>query len=292
MSNKIFVRESYPDLSFYNSSKYKLIISLAQAFFLYLFLIVFVPFGVDNYNPKHETTLYFLTQLFIFPAEILVFSLINEFLIRPLIFKKLSYRRILFWAIWTCVLLSLTTFLFYNIMGNWHDMHLSSAVEFIFNCTSILIFPQIGTFFFFRYKTLQQHFYTILTDRNQSIEDNPMITFAGQGSNDLIVIAATDFIYAQAQDNYVKLYYLLNNQVRKFLIRSSMTNLLESISNPAIIRCHRSYLINLFHVKSIQGGMSNLKLFLSHLDKDIPVSKSYQKTILERLEERNIFLSV
>lgn len=271
-----------PDLSFYNSKKYKLTLCLSTALFFFLFLMFFLPFGVSNYNPRHQYTAQFLLMMLIFSGVTFSFSAFNEFVLRPLIFRSVNYKRIVLWSIWTFVLLGIANFFTYNILGNWHDFRFRSALEFIVNCSSVLVFPTVGTFFYFRFQALQQQVNHVLTNIDTRFDPNQLITFSGQGNNDRIALSLAAFQYARAQDNYVELYYLEQEKLAKFLIRASMVSLAESIANRAIVRCHRSYIVNLYHVKSVIGS-SELKLYLDPFDTVIPVSKSYRDNIMSEL---------
>ena len=271
------------NLSFFNTAKYKLVLSLSMSVFFYLFLTFFLPFGVDNYNPFHEYTLAFLLEIFYFFGVVLSFSLLNEFLLRPLFIRKATRRGIVLWSLWTVILLSTAVFFTYNILGNWHDFHLKSYLGFIVNCTSVFIFPIVGTFFFFRYRSLQQHIDHILTNKEEPITGSELITFNGQGSKDQITLSVSSFLYGRAQDNYVELYYLKQQKPVKFLIRASLGKLSESIEHAAIARCHRSYMVNLFHVNEVSGSRTEINLFLDPLENPVPVSRSYRETIMNRL---------
>ena len=74
---------------FYHSSVYKLVLSFVNGIFLYVFLLVFLPFGVSNYDPNHEYTLEFLLEIGHFVPLVIFLSLFNEFAIKP-IFKRNS----------------------------------------------------------------------------------------------------------------------------------------------------------------------------------------------------------
>ncbi|MCB0840666.1 MAG: LytTR family transcriptional regulator [Bacteroidetes bacterium] len=221
----------------------------------------------------------------LFTAMTFLLSLLNEFILRPLFFQKVTYQRIIIWSIWTFVLLGLANFWVYNIQGNWHDFHLRSAFEFIINCSTVYIFPLAGTFFFYRYHSLQQQFHQELIHKQSTIDPDQLISFVGQGANDRITLSLEDFIYAQSQDNYVELNYLVNGKLSKMLIRVSISQLAETVGNASIVRCHRSFLVNLFHVRSITGNSNGHRLQLNNIEKPIPVSKSYQKETMAFLEQ-------
>lgn len=80
-----------------------------------------------------------------------------------------------------------------------------------------------------------------------------------------------EFLYAEAADNYVKVFYTGEQQ----LIRSTLRQLEETFrGNERIFRCHRTYLVNLDKVIHISGNAQGYKLHLEGVGQVIPVSRS------------------
>ena len=271
------------DFSFYNTLKFKISLSLFLSVFFYLFIIFFLPFGVDNYNPNHQYTAAFLLEIFIFFLPLLIVSLLNEIIIKPFFLKNPTLKKIITWSIWTLLLLSTVIYFTYNILGNWHDFNLNSFLEFLIQVSVVLLFPIVGVFFFFRYKTLQYQIEHILTTKEGFIDANQLIEFKGQGSKDQITISLANFLYGKSHDNYVELYYLENELLKKFLIRTSLSNLSKSLNNLVVVRCHRSYIVNLLRVSAIKGRNREMTLNIDAFHGVIPVSKSYKKPTLDSL---------
>jgi hypothetical protein len=279
----------HQELIFFNTARYKLLLSIAIGLFLFLFLIAFLPFGVSNYDPNHTYTFEFLYEIAQYIPITILSSLINEFGIKSLFRRRLSYTFIIGWTVWSLIFLGLIIFITYNYQGDWHDWKLSSVFGFVFDVSKVLIFPMVGTFFYFRYKALQEKYDTFLTNIDSSIDDKQMILFTGQGTKDKISMMVADFIYAKAQDNYIELHYLKNGQISRFLIRSSLASLYDSLDYDFLIRCHRSFLVNLYNVSSIKGGRNDLRITMSDADEMIPVSKTYVDDTLEGLKKYKRF---
>lgn len=271
-------------LSFFITHKYKWTISISLGLFLYLFMAVFLPFGISNYDPNHRYTADFLLTLAFFMLGTSAMALLNEFLIKPILINSISLLNVVLWSIWLIFILGLTNFFIYNIIGNWHDFSLSSGIDFVLNVSSVFIFPVVGIFFYFKYNALKFQYEQVLTNRDQSVDGKAMLLFQGQGSNEHISLALEDFLYAKAQDNYVELYYVTNQTIQKELLRTTMSKVLKNLHSKWMYRCHRSYMINLFNVRSIKGG-SQTRLYLNHISQPIPVSSSFKEGLLETLKE-------
>ena len=95
-------------------------------------------------------------------------------------------------------------------------------------------------------------------------------------------MAASDFRYAQAQDNYVALHYIRAGQLKTELIRSPLAELLDQAGSQDLARCHRSFVVNLRQVRSYSGG-NPMRLFLDGVEQPLRVSRSYREAILSRL---------
>lgn len=88
---------------------------------------------------------------------------------------------------------------------------------------------------------------------------------------------AEAFLYAEAADNYVKVFY----QGRQQLIRGSLKQLEEELQGEGrIFRCHRTYLVNLDKVIHISGNAQGYKLHLAGVEGVIPVSRALNGEII------------
>ena len=271
--------------SFIHAPRYKWILSLAYGLFLYVFLMLFLPFGVSNYDPDHEYTFKFLLELSVFIPVTFVASLFNEFLFKPFFKIHNSFGFYVLWTIWSMLFLSLVIFTAYNYLGNWHDWKLSSIPGFVFNTSTVLIFPAVGLYYYFRHKSLQEQYDAVLTNAATGIDESLMLEFSGEGTKDRLSVSIRDFIYARAQDNYIELHYKKNDGTSKFLIRSSLSKFHSSLKHDFLIRCHRSYLINLYNVHSIKGNRRELRINMVQSDVVIPVSQTYVDATLKGIRK-------
>ncbi|WP_417942532.1 LytR/AlgR family response regulator transcription factor [Flavobacterium sp. RS13.1] len=83
-----------------------------------------------------------------------------------------------------------------------------------------------------------------------------------------------DILFIEGLKDYVKIYTTDNKFTLTLISLIKLENLL---SNKGFSRIHRSYIINIKHVKSIQKN----KVLIS--DKRIPISESYKNAFFERI---------
>lgn len=96
----------------------------------------------------------------------------------------------------------------------------------------------------------------------------------------------TDFLYAEAQDNYTLISWKDKKQNKEMLLRATLSNIEEQLLENAIYRCHRSYLVN--KEAGFQFKKSENKAYLKHpeFDISIPVSRAKEKELKELLNNK------
>ena len=86
------------------------------------------------------------------------------------------------------------------------------------------------------------------------------------------------------EDCFEDLRYELEGKLLTYLMRCRTTRLEKQLEGTPLVRCHRSFIVNVDNVKLFKREGARVFLVLTHPDaKKIPVSKSYYKTIAERL---------
>lgn len=274
---------------FFLSNSYKWMLSIAMGIFFYLFLIAFLPFGISNYDPNHQYTFHFLSQISTVIIVVAAVSLFNEFLLKPILFRRISFQSVLLWNGFSLVIISLAVFINYNLWGDWHDFRLTSAITFIFQCSSVLIFPMFGVFFYFKQQEYKQVIEELSLNPETSINAEELLTFKGSGINDQISLSVEVFIYAQSSNNYVELFYRKEAGIKKHLIRGTMKQIQESADKEFICRCHRKYLVNLHQVEAVKGAQHNMQLIIPSADVLLPVGKAYSEDLLLQLKKYKNF---
>lgn len=89
-----------------------------------------------------------------------------------------------------------------------------------------------------------------------------------------VKINFSDILFIEGLKDYVKIY---TNDNKYTLTLISLIKLENTLSNKGFARIHRSYIINIKYVKSIQKN----KVLIA--DKRIPISESYKNTFFERI---------
>jgi hypothetical protein len=90
------------------------------------------------------------------------------------------------------------------------------------------------------------------------------------GSGDT-VLRFEQIDYLEAARNYVSVYA----EGREFVVRDTMTNVLQRLSGGPFARTHRSFIVNIDKVKEIRSIDGSQRVFLECGD-DVPMSRGYR----------------
>jgi TolB-like protein/DNA-binding LytR/AlgR family response regulator len=87
----------------------------------------------------------------------------------------------------------------------------------------------------------------------------------------------------EAQENYTRIVWIENEKVLEKLLRITLKKLEDQINDTAIVRCHRSYIINTEAEFTILGNSNGYHLKSKFLNYTIPISRSLGKEIINQL---------
>lgn len=123
----------------------------------------------------------------------------------------------------------------------------------------------------------------IPVDKEWQLLNTPII-LRGDNKKEILVIEPLNLLYLHSADNYIRIFFRKNGEIHSILFRGTLKKLEKSLSAcDFIMRCHKTYLVNLYHVHQIKGNASGLKLYITGIPEPIPVSRSRNKEILKRL---------
>lgn len=88
--------------------------------------------------------------------------------------------------------------------------------------------------------------------------------------------------YIESADNYVQIHYKSIGKIQTMMIRNSMKNIEWRFRDSHLVRCHRSFLVNLDNVQMIKRTEGEVMLdFNEEKIPNIPVSKAYADQVME-----------
>ncbi len=117
-------------------------------------------------------------------------------------------------------------------------------------------------------------------NNNNDTLNSDKIIIKGKGKQDFIRLKNTNLVYIMSSDNYVKIYYVENQEMKSKLIRGSLFEIEKQF--PWLLKTHRSYIINPNHFKHFTKQNNTVTICLS-FGIEIPVSRSMYSIIKQKL---------
>ncbi|MBU3046634.1 LytR/AlgR family response regulator transcription factor [Chryseobacterium indologenes] len=258
-----------------------LLSSLAAGISVYLFLIIFQPFGTENFHHPYKLALLFPYTV-IFGMAFLIMSLSTSK------FNNWNLGAELLKITGTLITGSVFSY-FYNSLflshvalsfGNYFYMLLYSLAVGIPVSTIYILsrYIYLKNFYENTAKTISQH----LAGKQNVLQSDSLTISAGTTK---LVIDEKDFLYVQSMENYCVFYCLENYQPKKHILRISLSKVLPQIETQSIQKCHRSYIVNLGKVKNLRGNAQGYKLYIPDIGFEVPVSRSFIPAVIPRLKQ-------
>lgn len=105
------------------------------------------------------------------------------------------------------------------------------------------------------------------------------------GKEVAISIGLSELICFEANDNYTAIYFLKNNVVKKELRRITLKKIEDQLADiPEVIRCHKSYIINILNVSYVSGNAQGYKFHLEKMEFAIPVSRNFPQAMIDKIK--------
>lgn len=111
---------------------------------------------------------------------------------------------------------------------------------------------------------------------HEKLLEDRKIEIKGEGNYEGLRLQLNDIISIQSSDNYIEVFYLSGDKLKKTLIRNKLSVIDEEF--PELLRAHRSYLINPFHFQQWKTVNGKQNIILSHTI-EVPISKTYQESV-------------
>ncbi len=112
----------------------------------------------------------------------------------------------------------------------------------------------------------------------------PKIIFVAENEKDKLEILPEQLLYIEAADNYSNIVFTEGEKIKKQLIRSSLKRIESQINFDFIVRCHRTFVVNLKNVKNVEGNAAGYKLYFNKDSYFVSVSRNYGNSVLEKLK--------
>ncbi len=253
---------------------------LFTAGFSLLFLNLYTPFGAITVYEVSKTTLLLYTSGVILTGLLIVAlsRIIMYLLLRR--GMELVIWQYLAWVAAEIVAMALFFALFEIVILDDRRTFPDLLGKSIVNTSLTLLLPYGMLWLYFSWRDNKMKL-TELKEQPDGSGQKPMIPLRDEKGVLRLSLKRSDIIYLQGSDNYVTVWYQSQGRIMKFMLRTTLRTLEDELQQEGIIRCHRSYLVNIERVKLIRREKDGLQLELdSTPPSTVPVSRTYMHEVL------------
>jgi len=277
--------------SYLVNKKNTILLMVFVFFFSLLFLNIYTPFNAIGWLGNLSPTKYFIVTLIIiaFGITVLSISRLIMYLLQNMV--NLTYSSYAIWIFGEILVMSALSTL--AIKLGFHDTRdfFTIAPRAMLYISLILFLPYTVSWLYLSLQDKKSHLHRIVQmskyiDEESYWEIQPdkfnLIHFSDDKGTLRLSIKFNNLFYIESSDNYVNIYYENKGKIARFLLRRSLKSIEEGYADYPLIRCHRSYIVNVNKVKVLRKDKEGILLDLDYLDlPDLPVSKTYTEQVIK-----------
>ncbi len=282
--------------SVFTISKQTLLI-FAMAVITVIFITIFRPFRIYesldflvSQKPVHlidstEDAFYLAMTSVVLLGSLMV--LCSRIILVKSMREKLSYRGFLLWCGLEFVVVALGITIWSSALFHPGSTGIFSLfLKVLGRTTCILFIPYVFCWLYIiiidkasQLKALRESL-----DKDEVANQKAHIILYDDHNEMRLTVKREDMVMIESADNYLCVWYLNNEQIKKTMIRNTMKRVAEQLSDSCMQRCHRSYMINMDRVKILRRDKEGVFIEFG-IDGvfDVPISKTYLQNITEWL---------
>lgn len=195
--------------------------------------------------------------------------------------RALSYVRYIAWvALEILVMAGIFT-----IMAFFTDTNKSIVTLFhnsLMKTVLILLIPYVMCYIYFIWQERVSQL-RVIRERlaeNETVLQNTYMHILDDKGEMRLSVRRENMLFIESADNYVCVWYMNNNSPKKSLVRNTMKQVSEQLKDTRVVRCHRSYMVNIDAIKVLRREKEGVFIELGVEGvPDIPISKTYAESV-------------
>lgn len=279
------LHEAYPESSSLKNFFWE---AFGVGFFVFLFLYLFRPFGLQSETEG------VLISCIIFGLITFGITFLFELIVRYglKIKKDLPSWTLGKWILNTILLIStiaLANYLYLAFRYPDGPFHVGNLLASFVSTFAIGIFPVVFGGLMNQLRNAKRNSLQakgiVLPQEEEQNRQKIVLPSANKGQS--FEVEQDKLLYLESMQNYVLVHYLSEEGQGKEILRSTLSQLELELSAEDFYRTHRSFIVNLNQIEKVEGNAQGLKLFLkSNVEESIPVSRKKIKELKNRLSQK------
>ena len=266
---------------------------LFTALFALLFINIFQPFGSRGWYPEISDTKYFVFSSLIILTGMLVVVVSRMIMYYYALRLSISYVQFALWILCEILAMSLFFSLFTKFIPSQETER--EFTEIFRSCTIntglILLLPYSISWLYFSWKEKNRMIEKLKVEESAAeVHSRPMVAFTDEKGELKFSLMVENLLYIDSADNYATIHYLNKSKLSHYLLRNTLKWVDENLTKDTpLVRCHRSYVVNLDKVKVLRKTKNGIYIELeAENTPDIPVSKTYYERFMKKFSPYSV----
>ena len=289
-----------PIPSFIYKKKNQITMVLFVPLFALLFILIYKPLDFDTLDEKLlpwlnipydlKITLLSIVIVLIGMAVAAVSRMIMTTYAKR---HPLSYVKYIAWvALEILIMVTIYTAATYFLIDLSGGATISSIFRnTLFKAILILLIPYVISYIYFIWQERVGELKAIRKrlEEDENALQKAYIQICDEKGKMQLSVRREKLIVIESADNYVCVGYLNGDQPKRVMVRTTLKQIASQLADTHVLRCHRSYMVNLDHIKVLRREKEGIFVeFGIEGIPDIPISKTYAESITRWLisEER------
>ena len=270
---------------------------IISATFVALALAVFKPFGLDAW--QWQAYVHLLAILMMGLIVCMLTDGILKYIVRmPTSYDKgVDYiiRRNFWFQIINTPLVALVICLYRHfVLSDRVESNRLSVVNFL-ETLVIIAFCSFAIGLYWRFKFRSRYLAaeleeTRLLNEQLQAKKEPEVSLSDTivltgTTSETITLHIPSLLYIEAVGNYVKVYQWCDDALHTDMLRATMKQVEDDLQGyPAVVRCHRAFMVNLQQVEKVLAKSGIMRLVIRHTHDALPVSRSNMAGVKEAIK--------
>ncbi len=261
-----FLDKPYP---FDNALNAFVRIGFGIALGLFLFILFFQPFELDNADVNN----YILTIAGFSGITFLLIGVLQ--IILPWSFpKRLNKKN---WDLKREIIVQSLLWVLNSVAWVFYTAYVANVILSMYLVVKIVILslaPPVIILLIKEVRSLKMQVDGLKIQHQEKRQEH--IELVSENRSEKLALSSGELILVKSAENYVEIQYLAGVTLTKKLLRATF-NSIEDQLRPfsQMIRCHRTYIINMDHVMKLYREYGRIYLKMNGIEEDIPVSRQY-----------------
>ena len=236
---------------------------------LFLFILFFQPFELDNTDVNN----YILTIAGFSGITFLLIGVLQ--IILPWSFpKRLNKKN---WDLKREIIVQLLLWVLNSVAWAFYIVYVAGVKLSMYLEVKIVLLslaPPMIILYIKEVRSLRMQVDGLKVQQREKRQEH--IELVSENRSEKLSIESGELILVKSAENYVEIQYLAGGTGTKKLLRATFKNIEDQLKPfSQMIRCHRTYIINMDHVIKMHREYGRIYLKMNGIEEDVPVSRQY-----------------